>query len=112
MATRAKFRLTGVKKYETTQWIYSKDKPHGEVPSRPVMVADLSFSAVGRSEDPADEDNWFFASTPSGTINLSVVNPAAVEELLDSIGQSFYVTFEAIPGQEKPTVYKAEEFHA
>ena len=100
MATSAKFRLTGVKRYETQQWIYSKEHPHGEVPSEPVQVADLEFSAVGRSDDPNDENNYFFASTPSGSIKLSVVNPVAVAELLDGIGKEFYVTFNIAPGQE------------
>jgi len=107
-------RLNGVKKYETGSYIYDKEHPQGWSPPNPTVVADLEFSAVGRSKDPNDEDNYFFASTPNGHITLSVVNPAAVLQLLDGIGKEFYVDFSLAPGQEdvKPKVYETKEFRA
>ena len=39
------------------------------------------------------EDEQFWASTPSGSIELNVVNPAAVEQFANMLGRKVYVDF-------------------
>lgn len=41
----------------------------------------------------SDENKTFFAYTPSGSIQLGTVNPAASEQFV--IGREYYVDFEA-----------------
>jgi hypothetical protein len=37
------------------------------------------------------ENEWFYAATPGGQIDLQVVNPAAAKQL--EVGKSYYVDF-------------------
>ena len=50
--------------------------------------AQITLSAVYTG---SAEDNTFAAATPSGTIEMSVTNPTAIEKL--PLGKSFYVDF-------------------
>lgn len=40
-----------------------------------------------------EEDRKFWLATPSGSIELSTVNPAAAEEFADNLGRAVYVDF-------------------
>lgn len=50
--------------------------------------AEVTLSAVYTG---SPEDNTYAAATPSGTIQMTITNPAAIEKL--PLGESFYVDF-------------------
>lgn len=81
MTTRAKFVVQSI----TRQKGWGEFKEVWQITMNPV---------VGNSE----ENKRFYAATPSGTINLSVV-PEAVGKQFD-IGQEVYVDFTPIPKGE------------
>jgi hypothetical protein len=79
MYTRAKFRCYSVKKTHTTKWV-----DHNPVLG---LLYDYEFNVVtGDGKD--SENDKFFASTPSGKINLSSVR----DDLFDP-GKDYYIDF-------------------
>ncbi len=76
---RAKFKLTTITTTEYGKGVGSSKK--------------LRFDTVYDKAIP--EDCSFSTATPSGTIEMQVDNPAALEQL--KIGQSFYVDFTPVP---------------
>jgi hypothetical protein len=83
MNTRAKFHCYSMKKYHTTTWVDGK----------PVLgfLYDYQFNVVsGNSSNKDDENNLFFASTPSGQVNLSSVRDDLFEP-----GKDYYLDFSA-----------------
>ena len=80
MSVIAKFICTNVTK--TDHW----EKEKGQ-------LASINLSAVVSSVDN-EENNKFFAATPSGSISLGTVNPAAYEQFEE--GAEYYVTFEKV----------------
>lgn len=81
MDVRAKFNCYSVKKTYTTKW-------EG---GNPVLgfLYDYEFSVV--TSDNNDENKKFFASTPSGKINIQ-----AVRDDLFEPGKSYYVDFSEV----------------
>lgn len=79
MSVIAKFRCNGITK--TDHW----EKEKGQ-------LASINLSAV--VGDDSEENKKFFAATPSGTINLGTVNPAAYDQFEE--GEDYYVTFEKV----------------
>lgn len=75
---RAKMRVASVTKY-------------GEPPTS----ISLTFAAVGKSDgypaDGTDEDNSFARWTPSASLQMSIQNPALLDQFQE--GQRFYVDF-------------------
>lgn len=73
---RAKMRVSGVTQFH----------PSYEI---------LEFSAVGRSgsypEDGSDENNTYARWTPTGTVKLTVTNPALFGKY--EVGKAYYVDF-------------------
>lgn len=84
MTLRAKFRLATV---STSQLPIGVNDADGSW-LREEMRTVLSITAypVGRG---SEENQQFFASTPAGRLDLSLVNPAALEGL--RLGDEFYV---------------------
>lgn len=75
--TRAKFKCNSIKKYLSTVW-------NGGKPEQGVLYA-FEFQAVtGNSE----ENESFFASTPTGNISIS-----AIRDDLFEPGREYYVDF-------------------
>lgn len=72
MSVRAKFRVTSVKKVD-----WSPD------------VRVIGLSAVGADEIP--ENQRYHKYTPSGSMELTIDNPPASDEL--ALGKTFYVDF-------------------
>ena len=82
MTVRAKFKLVGWKnavgsRLKDGKWVEG-------------IVASLEFSAV-HSEDPNSENRKFWEATPSGKIELNIVNPEALKDF--DIGKEYYVDF-------------------
>ena len=92
-------RLTGVEKYETgnTWATYDKNNKPRTGADMNVQVADFEFYVIGRG---TTENDYFFASTPQGSMKFSVVNADAADELIQNIGKEFYVDIALAPGQE------------
>lgn len=111
MTVRAKFKLIGVKTYESSMWNYETQK------SENLKVCDMEFTVVsphhtdssGKPIGTSDENAAFWSSTPSGSIHLGTVNQAAIEEFLSSLGKEFYVTFELAPGEPTGIVHETIE---
>lgn len=78
-AMRAKFYITGIEQF-------------GE----PVTQERVSFSAVGKSgsygDDGLDEDNTYARYSPSGSLSLTIANPALLGKF--TVGEKFYLDFE------------------
>lgn len=77
--TRAKFRCTSVRKYESNVW----DEEHKTY--KPGFNYEYQFMAVTGN---SDENNLFFASTPSGNLVMS-----SVRDDLFVPGKSYYLDF-------------------
>lgn len=77
MNVRAKFHCSSMKKYHTTTWANGK----------PVLGFLYSYEFHVVMGD-TDENQKFFASTPSGTINLS-----SVRDDLFEVGADYYTDF-------------------
>lgn len=76
MATRAKFKCNGITSHD---WGVSLDLS-------PVMPAYKDGKV-----DPDDENSKFFKASPSGKIELSVVNPEAAAQF--EVGKEYFVDF-------------------
>lgn len=78
-AMRAKMRLNSVTNFGTTEV--------------------LEFNAVARSSsypaDGSDEDNTYAKFSPSGSLNLTVANPALLGKFTP--GQTYYLDFTEVP---------------
>lgn len=81
MTVRAKFQLI-----KTTQTMHSKKDEDGNWITIPLTSMSLQ---VVHGNTP--ENERFFASTPSGTIELGVLNPEAAAQL--ELGKSYYIDF-------------------
>lgn len=81
MTVRAKFQLI-----KTTQTMHSKKDEDGNWITIP--LTSMSFQVVHGN---TPENERFFASTPSGTIELGVLNPEAAAQL--ELGKSYYIDF-------------------
>jgi hypothetical protein len=80
-AMRAKMRITSITQNKDTD---------GNVTSE-----QLSFSAVAKStsypEDGADEDNTYAKFSPSGSLSLTVANPALLGKF--AVDEKYYLDF-------------------
>ena len=85
---RAKFRLVG--------WKNSLGSRQKDGKWQEGIVASLEFQAVS-SNDPNSENKKFWDATPSGKIELNLVNPEAIK--LFTIGKEYYVDFTEAPKQ-------------
>ncbi len=77
---RAKFRLDSITRQKSTRYVDGK--------SEPCEVQTLRLYPVSGS---SDENKKFFASTPSGQIELGTVNAEAVAQF--QLGGEYYVDF-------------------
>ena len=77
-AMRAKFYITGIEQF-------------GE----PVSQERVNFSAVGKSNgygaDGLDDDNTYARYSPSGSLSLTIANPALLGKF--AAGEKFYLDF-------------------
>ena len=79
MSVRAKFQVNEISR--TKHWVTKDDGTHDD------LVTIKMTPVTGGSE----EDDAFWAATPSGRIELGTVNADAVKELV--LGESYYVNF-------------------
>jgi hypothetical protein len=83
MGVRAKFVVNTITR--AMQSVYKDGKSSlQEVQSVKLFVV---------SAGPSDEDKDFWMSTPTGSIELNIVNPAAVALFADNLGRNVYVDF-------------------
>lgn len=82
MAVKARFHVSSIESFSSTYG--------GQVKLRLYAVAP---QPDGSFEAPEDEKFW--NATPTGTMEISVTNPAAAEQF--QAGDRFDVTFERIP---------------
>ncbi len=78
----AKFRLVAAKTQLQSFW------ENGKTVDKKVVT--LEFNPV-YSQDPAHENRKFWDATPSGRIELGVVNQKAVDQF--ELGKEYYVQF-------------------
>lgn len=90
MAVRAKFTYTG---YEASMSSTLKPgKKYGDPDAyEPVELRTLKFSPVYANNDPEHENTKFWQSSPSGTIQLGTINPAAWSQF--EFGKEYYIDF-------------------
>jgi hypothetical protein len=79
MNSRAKFTCNSVKKYASTRWDETGQKP------TPGFLFAYEFNAV---TDGSAENKKFFASTPGGSLTIT-----AVRDDLFEPGKSYYLDF-------------------
>lgn len=92
MAVRAKFRLNS---YTTTmENKYPHEKEGGGTDfsrPEPVEKRTLNFTPVGNNGQGSQEDKSFWDATPSGSLQLGVVNQAAWEQF--ELNAEYYLDF-------------------
>lgn len=81
MSVRAKFQLI-----KTTQTMHSVRDAEGKYNTVP--LTSMAFQVVHGN---TPENEKFFASTPSGTIELGVINPEAAQQF--ELGKEYYIDF-------------------
>ena len=86
MTVRAKFRLVGWKNTLGSRPVIENGKETGKWEE--TLMCSLEFSAV-YSNSP--ENRKFWNATPSGKIEINIVNPEAVKEF--DLGKEYYVDF-------------------
>lgn len=86
MAVRAKFVVNTITRSMQSMYDSTTQK------SALREVQSIKLYPVGGGET-TDEDKAFWASTPSGSIELNIVNPAAVEVFASVLGRKVYVDF-------------------
>ncbi len=80
----AKFKLVAAKTTIADFWEDNKTVPK--------KLVTLEFRPVNpKRDDPSDENSKFWSATPSGQIELGMVNQAAVDQF--ELGKEYYVTF-------------------
>jgi hypothetical protein len=82
MSVRAKFTVTSITRTQTTVWDGSK--------SVPCEVQTIKLWPV---IDGSAENKSFFASTPSGSIELGTINVEAAKQF--ELNKNYYVDFTA-----------------
>lgn len=96
MTIRAKFRLIG---WRNTLGSRPKTKPDpdGILRWEECLMASLEFTAVvGNSP----ENQLFWNATPSGKLELNIINPEAVKEL--NLGKEYYIDIIEAPSSKQP----------
>ena len=82
-----KFKVTGVNSFE------------GQWDSKPAIGRTVTLTPVSPMEKDKDHENAkFWEASPSGKLEITIMNPAAADEL--EVGQEFYllITKERPPG--------------
>lgn len=88
MGVRAKFVVNTI-----TRSMGSGKQPNGEYGPLEMWTVKL-YPVAGEA---GEENQRFFASTPSGTIELGMVNPAAAQMFAEELGRKVYVDFTPAP---------------
>lgn len=83
MSVRAKFKVQSIKR---TMGSMPKDGKYV-----PTEMWTLEMSPVYGNGDPEHENTKFWAASPSGSLVLSVVNKAAVDQF--DLEQEYYIDF-------------------
>lgn len=86
---RAKFRCDSI--LLTTGYHFDKDAKTNV----PVPVRNISMSPVYGNGDPEHENTKFWAASPSGKLELGIINAAAAD--LFEVGAEYYVDFTPAP---------------
>lgn len=94
MSVRAKFKVTGIKR--TMGSAPKRDEggapikdEQGRFSYEPAEMWSVEMSPVYGNGDPNHENTKFWASSPSGKLELSTVNKQAVDQL--ELDREFYV---------------------
>jgi dihydroxyacetone kinase-like predicted kinase len=85
MSVRAKFVVNTITK--SMAYVYDSEKRE----NTPKEMHTIKLFPVADGDN--GENKKFWAATPSGSIELGIVNPAAVEEFASRLGQAVYVDF-------------------
>lgn len=90
MAVRAKFKYIG---YESNLYNRQIDpaKGYAEDNMEQVEMRSLKFSPVAAGNDPNHENYKFWATSPSGSLTLGTINPAAYSQF--KLGKEYYLDF-------------------
>jgi hypothetical protein len=84
MTVRAKFQVGKITNVQLTHHY----KPDGSFVNEPIEAKTIDLHVVDAT-DPANRS--FFASTPTGSLQLTTINPKAAEQF--QYGKQFYVDF-------------------
>lgn len=57
----------------------------------------FKFGAVSKSDKEGSENTFFSQATPSGTIEMTIDNPAAAAQF--ELGKCYYVDFTPVPAE-------------
>lgn len=87
---RAKFRLNSIKREKQHVSVPDPENP-GKYKSEKREMASLEFYPVYGNGDPNHENTKFWQASPSGKLELNVVNLEAVKDL--EIDNEYYVDF-------------------
>ncbi len=80
----AKFKLVAAKTMMIDSWENGKTVPK--------KLVTLEFRPVNpKHDDPSDENRRFWSATPTGMIELGMVNQAAVDQF--ELGKEYYIEF-------------------
>ena len=83
MSVRAKFRCTEA----TDRWSGIPDRPA----QKSVKLEAVMPAYKDGKPDPDHPNTQFFAATPSGRLELAIMNPAAAEQFV--IGREYFIDF-------------------
>ena len=86
-SVRAKFVVNSITR---SKGQFSSSHESGE-------VWEVKLFPVAASVDASAEDRRFWASTPTGSIEMRTVNPDAAQVFLDQLGKKVYVDFSPAP---------------
>lgn len=93
---RAKFFLNTVSYGQgSSQEKDEEGKPTGKYISVP--IATVKLGAVGKGNGGDAEDALFGDATPFGNIEMTIYNPAAIEQLHAGLAKKWYVDFTQAP---------------
>lgn len=77
MSVRAKFKLHKIEISTTTRYPRKEDGGHDYQAGEAVELRSLHFNPVYANNDPNHENSKFWDASPSGSLVLGTINPAA-----------------------------------
>lgn len=82
---RAKVRVTGIQKY-----------PEEGQASQETLTFNFPAKDGAYPSDGSDEDQQFARFSPSGSLSLTIANPALIGQF--AVGDTFYLDFQPVAG--------------
>lgn len=99
MSVRAKFKVTTIERStgsrpKITDGVPEKTE-HGHAVYEPCELQTIHLSPVYANGDPDHENSKFWQASPSGSIQLGTINPAAWQAF--DLGAEYYIDFTKAP---------------